>query len=174
VEERSNHSASSRPVAGGGLVFFATGWSTGQLLAVRPGEKGEVMDANQTQADPNRKLQLVWKSKRGVPKKPSMLLVDDLLFTIGDDGVAGCLEAATGHEIWRERVGGNHSASPVLAEGRIYFFNEEGKATVIAASREFRKLAENHLENGFMASPAIADQAFYLRTKTHLYRVEER
>jgi outer membrane protein assembly factor BamB len=174
VEERSNHSASSRPVAGGGLVFFATGWSTGQLLAVRPGDKGEVIDANQSQAEPNRKLQLAWKSKRGVPKKPSMLLANDLLFTIGDDGVAGCLEAATGQEIWRERVGGNHSASPVLAEGRIYFCNEEGKVTVVEASREFKKLADNKLDDGFMASPAIAGKALYLRTKTHLYRIEDK
>lgn len=174
VEERTSHSASSRPVAGLGLVFLTTGWSTGQLLAVRPGHQGEVIDVNQTSPDePGPQLRLAWKSKRGVPKKPSLLLIDDWLFTIDDNGVAACLDAATGTEIWRERVGGNHSASPIYADGRIYFFNEEGKATVIAAAREFRKLAENHLEDGFMASPAVAGQALYLRTKTHLYRIEE-
>jgi outer membrane protein assembly factor BamB len=108
-----------------------------------------------------------------VPKKPSLLLLDDLLFGIDDNGIASCLEARTGKEIWRERVGGNYSASPVLAQGHIYFFSEEGKTTVIEADREFKKLAENQLEEGFMASPAIAGNAFYLRTKTHLYRIED-
>jgi outer membrane protein assembly factor BamB len=70
-------------------------------------------------------------------------------------------------------VGGNYSASPVCADGRLYFFSEEGKGTVVQASRTFTKLAENQLDDGFMASPAIAGKALYLRTKTHLYRVEE-
>jgi outer membrane protein assembly factor BamB len=174
VEERTSHSASSRPVAGLGLIFIASGWSTGELLAIRPGNKGEVIDANREDAtSTNCQLRLVWKSKRNVPKKPSVLLVDSLLFTIDDNGVASCLEAKTGQEVWRERVGGAYSASPVYAQGRIYFLSEEGKATVIEASRDFKKLAENQLDDGFMASPAIAGKALYLRTKTHIYRVEE-
>lgn len=173
VEERQNHSASTRPIAGLGLVFYATGWSTGQLLAIRPGKKGEVLDVNQSTNSASQQLELVWKSKRSVPKKPSLLLLEDLLFTIDDNGVAGCLEATTGKEIWRERIGGNYSASPILVDGRIYYFSEEGKATAVAAGREFRKLAENMLDDGFMASPAVAGKAFFLRTKTHLYRIEE-
>ena len=71
---------------------------------------------------------MVWKSKRNVPKKPSLLLVDDLLFSIDDGGIASCYEAKTGAEIWRERVEGNYSASPVYADGRIYCFSEEGQS----------------------------------------------
>ena len=110
-----------------------------------------------------------------MPKKPSFLLVDDLLFTIDDGGVANCFEAKTGTQVWGEpqRIGGNYSASPVYAEGRIYFLNEEGKTMVIEAGRQFKVLAENRLDGGFMASPAIAEKAFFLRTKTHLYRIEE-
>jgi outer membrane protein assembly factor BamB len=156
------------------MIFLATGWSTGQLLALRPGAKGEVIDANQSgSAQPRSRLQLVWKSKRNVPRKPSLLLVDDLLFTIDDGGIASCLEAGTGAEVWRERVAGNHSASPIHAAGRIYFFSEEGKATVIEAGRKFKVLAENKLDDGFMASPAVAGKALFLRTRTHLYRIEE-
>lgn len=174
VEERTSHSASSRPIAGHGMIFLATGWSTGQLLALRPGAKGEVIDANQSgSAQPRSQLQLVWKSKRNVPRKPSLLLVDDLLFTIDDGGIASCLEAGTGAEVWRERVAGNYSASPIHAAGRIYFFSEEGKATVIEAGRKFKVLAENNLDDGFMASPAVAGKALFLRTRTHLYRIEE-
>jgi len=174
VEERTSHSAGTRPLAGHGMIFVPTGWSTGELLAIRPGRKGEVVDANAAGSDDSRDgLRVVWKTKRNVPKKPSLLLVGDLLFAIDDGGVASCLEAKTGAEIWRERVGGNYSASPVSAEGRIYFFSEEGKATVIGAGREFTVMAENRLDAGFMASPAISGKSLILRTRTHLYRVEK-
>ena len=98
--------------------------------------------------------------------------MDDLLYSIDDGGMAACLEAKTGTEVWRERVGGNYSASPLYADGKLYFFSEEGKTTVIAAGRQFKKLAENTLADGFMASPAAAGQALYLRTKAALYRIE--
>ena len=175
VEERTSHSAGTRPVVGHGLVFAPTGWASGQLLALLPGRRGEVIDAN---ADPDAvsprpRLQVAWKTKRSVARKPSLLLVDDWLFMIEDGGIASCLEARNGREVWRERVGGNYSASPLYADGRIYCFSEEGKATVLEAGREFRVLAVNELEDGFMASPAVAGRALFLRTKTHLYRIEQ-
>ncbi len=171
VEERLNHSASARPTSGQGLIFVNTGWSHGQVLALRPGKAGEVIDANED-SSANTTLKVVWRSKRNVPKKPSLQLVDDLLFSIDDGGIASCLEAKTGTEFWRERIGGNYSASPLFAEGRLYFFSEEGKTTVVNASREFKKVAENTLADGFMASPAVSGKALFLRTKTHLYRIE--
>ncbi len=177
VEERSCHSASARPVAGQGLVFLETGFSRGILLAVDPGKLGgsgpRVIDASEEAKGSPDQLHLVWKTMRNVPNKPSVLLVDNLIFMIDDGGIASCLEAKTGVEVWRERVGGNYSASPAWAENRIYFFNEEGKTTVIDASREFKKLAENKLDDGFMASPAIAGRALYLRSKKNLYRIED-
>jgi len=172
VEERGSYSGATRPVSGQGMVFVPTGFSVGQVLAIRPGKKGEVIDVAAPES-PATQLQVVWKAKRNAPKKPSLLLVGDLLFAIDDNGVATCWEAKTGSVVWNERIGGNYSASPFAAEGRIYFFSEEGKTTVIAADREFKKLAENQLEDGFMASPAVAGKALFLRTRTHLYRVEE-
>jgi outer membrane protein assembly factor BamB len=174
VEERTSYSACTRPVVGHGLIFAPTGWAQGQVLAVRPGNDGEVLDANAAPAQsPQTRLRVVWKTKRNAPKKPSLLLVSDLLFMIDDGGVASCLEAQTGNEVWRERVGGNYSASPLYAAGRIHFFSEEGKTTVIQAGRQFKVLAENKLGDGFMASPAVAGQALFLRSRTHLYRIEE-
>jgi outer membrane protein assembly factor BamB len=100
--------------------------------------------------------------------------VDDLLFGIEDDGgMASCYEAKSGAEVWRERAGGNFSASPLCAEGRLYFLSDDGKTTVLEAGRQFKKLAENKLDGGFMASPAAAGRALFLRSKTHLYRVED-
>jgi outer membrane protein assembly factor BamB len=89
-----------------------------------------------------------------------------------DAGVASAVEAKTGTVVWTGRIGGTHSASPVSADGRVYFFGEDGKVIVVEAGRTFKVLAENHLGDGFMASPAIDGKAFYLRSKTHLYRVE--
>jgi outer membrane protein assembly factor BamB len=116
---------------------------------------------------------VVWKVTQAVAKKPSLVLSGDLLFMINDVGVATCLEAKTGTLVWKSRLPGEYSASPLLAGDRIYFFNEDGKATVIDAGREFKVLGENLLDNGFMASPAVADGALFLRTKTDLYRIQQ-
>src|ERR1044071_1585601 len=172
IEERTSHSGATRPVYGQGLIFVPSGFSSGQLLAIRPGKKGDVLDVNVAEKS-STQLQVVWKSKHNVPKKPSLQLVGDLLFGIDDNGVATCWDAKTGRIFWNERIGGNYSAAPLAAEGRIYFFSEEGKTTVVAADRQFKKLAENQLGDGFMASPAVSGKALFLRTRTELYRIEE-
>jgi outer membrane protein assembly factor BamB len=162
VEEREQHSASTRPVLGLGMIFYPTGFSAGQLFAVRTGGNGLITSTH-----------VAWKTNRGVPSKPSILLVDDLIFMISDAGVASCLEAKTGEQIWQKRIGGEYSASPIYADGRIWFFSEEGKTTVISAGRRFEEAAVNQLDDGFLASPAVAGRAFFLRTRTNLYRIEK-
>ena len=162
VEAIGSHSGTCRPVLGHGLVFAAMGMRA-ELFAVRPDGHGNVTNSH-----------VAWQYKRAVPKRPSMLLVEDLLFMVDNDGVAACVEAKTGKEVWRQRVGGNYSASPIYAAGKIYFFNEAGKATVIEASREFKILATSQLGDGFMASPAVSGNALYLRSRSHLYRIEKK
>lgn len=162
VEERAQHSASTRPVLGHGMIFFPTGFSAGQLLAVRTGGNGLITDTH-----------VAWRVKRGVSNKPSILLIDDLIYMIGDTGIASCVEAKTGTVVWQQRIGGEYSASPVYADGKIWMFSEDGKATVLKPGRTFEQLAVNQLDDGFLASPAIAGNAFYLRTRTHLYRIEK-
>lgn len=177
VDERTSHSAGTRPVVGHGMVFIPTGWSAGFILAIKPGKTpGQSIDAaDYPKADVSAdQLQVVWKTKRSSPRKPSLLLIGDLLFANDDAGLAMCLDAKTGKEIWRERIGGNYSASPIFGEGRLYFFSEEGKAVVVEASPQFKILAENTLADGFMASPAVAGKALFLRTKSALYRVEQK
>jgi outer membrane protein assembly factor BamB len=173
VEERTSHSAGTRPAIGHGLVFVPSGWSQGQTLAIRPNSAGTVLDANVEPA-PAGGVQLAWKSKRGTPKKPSLTLVGDLLFGVEDGGVANCWEATTGKLVWSERLGGNYSASPLATQDRLYCFSESGTAVVIAADRTFRRLADNQLDGGCMASPAAAGEALWVRTQTHLYRIEDR
>ncbi|HKX28716.1 MAG TPA: PQQ-binding-like beta-propeller repeat protein [Blastocatellia bacterium] len=163
LEERAQHSASTRPVIGDGLIYYPTGFSAGQLFAVRTGGNGLLNES-----------QIAWKVKRGVSNKPSILLVDDLIYMISDAGIVSCVEAKSGQSVWQKRIGGEYSASPVYADGRLWFFSEEGKTAVLRTGRTFELLAENQLDDGFLASPAIAGKAFYLRTRTHLYRIEER
>ena len=92
---------------------------------------------------------------------------------IGDEGVAACLDAATGAIVWKHRIGGNFSASPISVGDRIYLLSEEGQMTVLAADTRFHMLATNQLEGHFMASPAVAENALILRSASHLYNIEE-
>ena len=163
VEERGQHSAGTRPIVGHGTIYYPTGFSQGQLFAVKPDGKGDVTASH-----------VLWKYKRAsVPEKPSLLLIGDDIFMIDDGGVATCVEAKSGTEIWSERIGGNYSASPLHANGNIYFFSEEGKATVIKAGRKMEKVAESTLPDGFMASPAVTGKSLILRTRSTLYKIEE-
>jgi len=161
LEERESHSAATRPVLGLGMIFIPCGFGKAGLVGVKLGHTGLLGESD-----------IAWRLKKTVPNKPSVTLVGDLLFAVTDGGIAVCLDAKTGAVIWSERIGGNYSASPLFANGRIYACNEEGKVTVFAADRQFQKLAENQFSDGFMASPAVSDHALYLRTKTTLYRVE--
>ena len=162
TEERTNHSGSVTPLYGHGLVFTATGLARGEFWAIKPEGRGFINDTH-----------VAWRVKRSVPSKPSPVLVGDHIYMVDDGGVGTCLEAKTGKEVWRERIGGNQSASPITADGKVYFFNEDGRAVVIEAKPQFKLLADNQLEGGFMASPAVTGNALILRTKTHLYRIEK-
>jgi outer membrane protein assembly factor BamB len=146
-------------VLGDGLVFTAGGWGGKDTIkAFRLGGQGDL-----------KETQLVWEQKKNMPRVPSLLYVKPYLFTLTDGGVAACLKADTGELIWQERVGGNFSASPVAAEGRIYFLSDNGETTVIAAGPEFRVLAKNPLGEKVQASLAISQQRLLIRTADNLY-----
>jgi outer membrane protein assembly factor BamB len=115
---------------------------------------------------------VAWRVKgRDVPTTPSPVVVGGLLFMLSNNGVLTCFEAASGKTVWRERIHGNYLASPIHDGRRIYCSSNKGKTTVVRAGRVFERLAENELESGFMASPAVAGDSLILRTKTHLYRI---
>jgi len=85
-----------------------------------------------------------------------------------------CKQAITGETVWTERLDGKYGASLLYADNRIYMSNKEGKTTIIEPGREFRKLAVNKLDGFLGASPAVAGKSLLLRTKTHLYRVQNK
>ena len=109
---------------------------------------------------------------QGIPAKPSPLVHDDLIYVVSDNGVASCLSAKDGEQIWKKRIGGDYSASPLLAGGNIYFGSHDGKVTVLKPGVDGEVIAENQLEGKIMASPAVVDDAIILRTDRALYRIE--
>jgi len=153
-----------RPVIGDGMVFICTSFIQSRMLAVRYDGTGDVTDTH-----------VVWNSDSQIPKKPSLLFINGTLYFVNDAGIASCFDAQSGKQLWRKRLGGNFSASPLYANGRIYFLSQEGKSTVIEPdANEFRVLAENQLDGRFMASPVVAGKSFILRTDSHLYRIEKK
>ena len=152
-----------RPVFGHGLVFITTGFQQPDLLAIRPDGKGDVT-----------KTHIAWSLTRGAPLTPSPIIVGDELYMVNDGGIASCIDARTGNVIWQSRLGGTYSASPVYADGRLYFPAEQGVTTVIAPGKEARRLAMNKLDGGLLASMAVSGGSFFLRTDSALYRIGER
>lgn len=149
-----------RPVYNNGLVYICTGFQQPSLLAVRLDGRGDVT-----------KSHIKWTLKRGVSLTPSPLLVGDELYMVSDNGIASCIDANTGAPHWQVRLGGNHSASPIYADGRIYFLSEEGESVVIAPGREFKELARNQLDGPTLASMAVSGGSIFVRSQTHLYRL---
>ena len=154
-------SGAASPVYGHGIAYMITGFGKTELLAIRLDGRADVTDAS-----------IAWRTARMVPQTPSPVLVDDLFFMINDAGVVTCLEAASGRQVWRERLKGDFAASLLYADGHVYCFSREGVTTVLKAARNYEVLATNVLDSGFMASPAVSGRTLFLRTKEALYRIE--
>lgn len=146
-------------VIGDGLVFTCGGWGGKETIkAFKLGGNGDLDETH-----------LVWEQKKGMPKVPSMVYVKPHLFAVTDGGIATCMKAATGEIVWQERVGGNFSASPVAAAGRMYFVEDNGETTVIAVAPEFKMLAKNPLGEKVQASPALSQGQLFIRTEKNLF-----
>ena len=154
------HSSASRTLFGHGLVYINTGYSQPSLLAVDPSGAGDVTATH-----------VRWRLARGVPKKPSPVLVGEHLYLVSDSGIASCVRARTGEQVWQARIEGAYSASLIHAGGHVYAFSEGGRAVVLAPGEELELVGENELDAGCMASPAPVGDGLVVRTRTHLYRI---
>jgi len=160
--EHPDYSVAPRPLFDHGTTYIVTGLSKKELWAVKTDGQGVVTDTK-----------VSWRlADRHVGKYASPLLVDGLIYMAAEDNYVTCVDAATGKVVWTEFIGGKYAASPVYADGRLYFFSQQGTTTVLKPARSFQALATNTLSDGFMASPAVAGRAFFLRTKSNLYRIE--
>jgi outer membrane protein assembly factor BamB len=159
---------SARPVLANGLLYLTSG-HTGKLMAVKA-------DAKPDGAGRLPKDAVAWEVTKNVCLRSTVLVDGGLLYMVTDGGVATCLDALTGKVEWSDRLpGAEFSASPVLAGGHLYFCNQVGVTFVVPAGKTFDVAGQNRLgatkDDGFMASPAVAGDDLFLRTKTHLYRV---
>ncbi|MCF7765821.1 MAG: PQQ-binding-like beta-propeller repeat protein [Verrucomicrobia bacterium] len=171
--EFDDFSAAPMPVLFNDRMIMVSGFSKSEMFSVRTDGAGDV---TATHVD--------WSTRTRVPRYASPIVVGDLIYIAADESFVSCLEAATGKSVWTERIGGKFRASPIYADGRLYFCNLEGGTTVLKPGRTFEVLATNQLgaddpprENskrppGYMASPAVAGKALFLRTRDSLYRVE--
>lgn len=162
VDYPDGYSVTPRPVFGAGLVFVSSGYDKPVLYAIDPTGKGNVTATH-----------VKWRMDRGAPLTPSVLVVGDELYCVADNGVACCVDARTGTERWRDRLGGNFSASPLHADGMVYFQNESGEAIVVKAGTTFEEVARNQIGSGerTFASYAVDGKSFLIRTETAVYRI---
>lgn len=154
--EKLGFSIAPRPVFGHGRLYMSTSFMQSELLAIELGSQPKI----------------AWRFARQVPQVPSPLLVGDEIYLVSDKGIATCLDAKTGSVHWTERLPGNYYASPLFADGRIYFFSREGQSTAIAPGKKYQSLGSGTLDGSICASPAAIGQALYIRTDKALYRVE--
>jgi outer membrane protein assembly factor BamB len=114
---------------------------------------------------------LAWELRRGIPYVPGMVPLEERIFYVTDQGIAGSLETKSGKTLWSQRLGGNGnvSASPVLAGGHIYQCNEEGELFVFKAADSFQLVSRFTLDGGVFASPAVADDRLIVRTRRSVY-----
>ncbi|MBL9135040.1 MAG: PQQ-binding-like beta-propeller repeat protein [Verrucomicrobiales bacterium] len=143
---------------GDGLIFTSSGFEKTTLRTVRVGGKGDVTASH-----------VAWEQRKGTPTQPSLLYVSPHLYGITDGGIVHCYDGKTGEVIYAERVGGNHSASPVYADGHIYFLSETAETTVVKAGPKFEIVARNPLNEKCQASIAVSRGHLFLRTEKHLF-----
>lgn len=155
------YSVVPRPVFGHGMIYVSSAFDRPVVYAIRAGGKGDITESH-----------LAWSINKGAPNTPSPLLVGNELYFVSDSGIMTCADAKTGSVHWQERVGGNYSASPIHADGKIFVQSEEGVGTVLKAGTKFEVLARNDVKERTLASYAVSDGALLIRTEGHLLRVE--
>jgi outer membrane protein assembly factor BamB len=160
----SNEEVIPTPVVGHGMVFCSSGRS-GPTLAIRPGGRGDVT-----------RTHLAWASPRGSPFVPSPILYGDHLYMVNDmASIATCLDATTGANVWQGRLGvaqrEGFSASPVAVDGKVFFTNDDGETFVLRAGPKFELMHVNRIGDATLASPALVDGRWYIRTERSLFAI---
>jgi outer membrane protein assembly factor BamB len=158
--------SSVRPVFAQGLVFTCSSDGGLQLVAIKPEGKGNITKSN-----------IAWTSSKGVPNRSSPIVVDDKMFMVNSGGIVTCISLKDGKEINKTRLeakGAKFSSSPILSEGKIFTFDENGNGYVVAATPELELIGTNKLAAGCRGSPAAVGHSLFARTDTHLYCLEEK
>ncbi len=160
VDHGKGFSVTPMPVYESGLVIFSTGYTRPEFVAVDPRGTGDITTTN-----------VVWR-KNNAPTMPSFIANSGRIFAISDRGIMSCLDAKTGEELNRGRVGGNFSASPLLAGGNLYLGSREGKMTIMKCSSDLETIGVQTFDSPIMASPVLVGNDLVVRTQKKLVRIE--
>ena len=150
------------PVVHDGVIYAPT--RVRPMLALRPGGRGDVLETH-----------VLWRTDDG-PDVPTPVSDGEYLYVVNDRGIVFVMDAKTGEPVYgpQRLRRGTYSASPVLADGKIYVTNEDGVTSVFRAGPEFELLAENDFDDYCLSSPAISDGQIFIRTTGRLYAIGER
>lgn len=155
------YSVIPRPIVDSGLVFIATGYNTPKLLAIDPSGSGDVTDTH-----------LKWQVKTLIPHTPSLLALGGSVAMVSDKGIASCLDAKTGNQLWKQRIGGNFSASPLLVGRFMYLLSEAGDCSIMDLAADQPTVAyKNSIGEKTLASFAVLDNTILLRSDKAIYRI---
>jgi outer membrane protein assembly factor BamB len=146
------------PVIGENILFTSSGFEAPTIRAIRLGGTGDVT-----------KSHILWEQKKGVPALASPLYIGPYLYTITRDNILHCIEASSGKIVWLERLQGVHSASPVLADGKIYVLSEDGVTLVLRPGAKYDEIARNKIDENCLASMAVSQGQFFIRSSSNLY-----
>lgn len=147
-------------VFAGGEIYLSRGYRNSDVLAIRPGGRGDVTSSHVT-----------WRIPNGASYVPSILYYRGLIYMTNEVGVVTCADAATGRPVWRTRLDGVFFASPVAGDGKVYMVSETGETFVLPAGRKPEVLARNRLDERFLASPAISGGRIFLRSDGVLFAI---
>lgn len=156
------YSVIPRPVTADGLVYVSTGYDSASLLAIELGGKGDVTGSR-----------IKWRLSQGVPFTPSAVVVGPHIYLLSDNGILSCVARNDGRVVWKQRLGGNASASLTAIGEKIYCQSEDGQTHVIVAGDQFQKRAVNRLKGRTFASLAVAGPRLLLRSDRFLYCLME-
>jgi outer membrane protein assembly factor BamB len=155
------------PIVRGDLVYITSGNRPIQpIFAVRAGASGDIS----LKTDEDHNAYVAWSKMRGGPYMPTPVLDGKYFYTCGNGGMITCYEADSGKEVYKQRLGaGTYTASPVAADGRLYFTADEGDVRVVKTGPEFELLAVNNVDDICLATPAISGGMLIVRGQHHLF-----
>lgn len=143
-----------------GIFFVTGGYPKHFLIGIKPDGEGNVTKSHE-----------LWRETKGVSYVPSPIAWGPHFYVVSDGGQASCLDAKTGKRQWMEKLGPHHSASPVAADGLLYFTDDKGATYVIKAGATFQLVAKNEIGEECYSSPALSRRSIYIRGAQHLFRI---
>ncbi|MDA2925158.1 PQQ-binding-like beta-propeller repeat protein [Acidobacteria bacterium AH-259-L09] len=158
--EEANRFPVPSPSFGDGIIFTSRGYRSSPYMAIQPGGRGDISNTH-----------VRWRVPSGGPYVSSIIYYAGLVFMVNEAGIVTCADGKTGETVWKIRVGGVFSASPLAGDGKIYLTSEGGEVIVLRAARQPEILSRNRLEERCLASPAISNGVLFVRTDQHLFAV---